>query len=584
MKHFQRLLLASTYFVLLIPAFGSVSGTKREWDKVRNASPDYSTRDLAQFALQNASTHPQRALLALRRLRQAQDLNPQSPTFGNFPWYVGQSQPDDLNAGEFIQYKLIKLSLSKTSKLQKDGRDLLRQLIIDTNSGIERHDVKVSYTNICLAKIFNLIVGGETLGRADIAAKGRELFSKWIEYTRKNGIHEYLSPTYNGVDLDRLRALEQYTKDRAVKTKAHSAKNFLLCQLNANWFPKSNRLAGAHSRDYDDFLTGHAWLDGEISNDKKTESRGALKLPRLVWQRWGESPWEYCQNYVTQNYSISSSGASYGATDKPLAINFSGGPSQPIMTFFIDGRSDPYGLRPHVIGRSGHKGVDHLVPFIVSAQANSTVLFSATYDSLCISDLLAHCQRTGIPQKEALPQNIISTFIIPSDVEVWDSLKQIHGSRTRTNIPSTVFLRYKDVGMVLKILVGTRIGQKHSSKEEPGAPIYFIKDGIQKKAARIICEHSASSTTEAATIAFYIKIASSFDEKSFDNFRKRYSRFEPDVFFDGQKILVNTEDEKESLKIEADLENHKRISFGPTRSEVLSIDGGDDLSSKFFKD
>lgn len=582
MKHFQRLLLASTYVLLIIPAFGSVSGTKNEWDKVRNGSQDYATRDLAQFALRNASTHPQRALIALRRLRQAQDLNPKSPTFGNFPWYVGQSQPDDLNAAEFIQYKLIKLSLSKTNKLQKDGKELLRQLIIDTNSGIERHDVKVSYTNICLAKIFNLILAGEILGRADIVAKGQELFSQWLEYTRKNGIHEYLSPTYNGVDLDRLRALEQYAKDPAIKTRAQSAKIFLLCQLNANWFPKSNRLAGAHSRDYDDFLTGHAWLDGEIPEEQK-DSRSSLKLPRLVWQRWGESPWEYCQNYVTQNYSISSSGASYGATDKPLAINFSGGPRQPIMTFFMDGRSDPYGLRPHVIGRSGHKGVDHLVPFIVSAQDNSAVLFSATYDSLCISDLLAHCQRTGIPQKEALPQNLISTFIIPSDVEVWDSFKQIHGARTKTNIPSTVFLRYKDVGMVLKILVGTRIGQKLSSKEKSVAPIYFIKDGVHKKAARIICEHSASEPTEPATIAFYIKMAAPFDAKSFDNFRKRYSKFEPTVFFDGRKILVNTE-EKESLRIEADLEKHKRTSFGPTRPEVLSIDGGKDFSSKILKD
>lgn len=584
MKHFQRLLIASTFVVLTIPAFGSVSSTKNEWDRLRKSSKDYSTRDLAQVALQNASKHPQRALSALRSLRQAQDLNPQSPTFGNFPWYLSQTQPDDLNAAEFIQYKLIKLSLSKTNKLQKDGRELLRQLIIDTNSGIERHDVKVSYTNICLAKIFNLILAGEILERADIAAKGQELFSQWIEYTRKNGIHEYLSPTYNGVDLDRLRALEQYARDPAIKSKAHSAKNFLLSQLYANWFPKSSRLAGAHSRDYDDFLTGHAWLDGEISKDQETESRGSLKLPRLVWQRWGERPWEYCQNYITQNYSISSSGASYGTTDKPFAVNFAGGPSQPIMTYFMDGRSDPYGLRPHVIGRSGHKGVDHLVPFIVSAQDNSTVVFSATFDSLCISDLLAHCRRTGISQQEALPQSLISTFIIPSDVEVWDRFKQIQGSRTKTKIPSTVFLRYKDVGMVLKILVGTRIGEKHSSKKESVAPIYFIKDGTHKKAARIICEHSATSPTEPATMAFYTKIAASLDAKSFDNFRKRYSKFEPAVSFDGHKILVITENEKEVLKIEADLENRDRISFGPTRPEVLSIDGGEDLSSKFFKE
>lgn len=318
------------------------------------------------------------------------------------------------------------------------------------------HEVKLSYTNIILMKIWNLIALGEYLNDKFLANEGVKLLKEWIVYTYNNGITEFLSPVYYAIDLENLTLIYNFARNNEAKEIAKYALDFFWLEIMVNWYLPSNRLGGTHSRCYDR-LYGHGALDKTVKKAFDLEyinreysnvfdyfsfyqpDRYLLlkyiyeEKPRFVYAKWGEKEYNRYSHYLGKNFSVGTAEANYYNMDKtPLVINIGSGETTPIINFFMDGRKDYYGYKK-IMESSGHLKSLHLMPFIVSIQNDSEVLFLASV-------------KDNQPNLEALE----SIITIPSDSQIWINEKKLDIFNKTNNWKEnpepnnlTTFLNYK---------------------------------------------------------------------------------------------------------------------------------------------
>ncbi|MBN2449062.1 MAG: hypothetical protein JXR77_01655 [Lentisphaeria bacterium] len=374
---------------------------ERRWESFQDPSPQMGVRSLFEFALESAEADHglERLGGALERAERMQDRDPESRTYGNFRWYWGAERPEDLNAVEFSMQDAALLWMRHRERLPEDALERLERLISFAVEGIRRHNVRESYTNIFLMKTWNCIALGEQTERPELAREGYAMLDAWLLYTWEHGVHEYLSPTYYGTDLDSLLLIAAFSRDSRARSQAETALRLFWTDIAANWFEPCLRLGGAHSRDYD-YVTGHGYLDHHLRFAGWLEPHadaaplrfaaltgwrppGELRtlaverLPRMVRQRWGAGAGERAAQYVGRSVSLGSAGASYAdPMDKTLTVHFAGGPGMPVVSFLMDARNDPYGRLRNPVG-GGHSKALHLTPFLMSVQREREALLLA---------------------------------------------------------------------------------------------------------------------------------------------------------------------------------------------------------------
>lgn len=348
-------------------------------------------------------------------------------TYGNIFWYYGDREVKDPNAVEFCLRQTLPIWILYRDRLSPKAEASLREIFDLGTEGVKRHSVKLSYTNIILMKIANLIMLGEYYGGPELARTGYDLFEEWLIYTYHNGLCEYLSPGYYMVDLQNLSLIYRFTKNTTVRKMATVALEYIWTDIAVNWYQPSQRFGGTHSRDYDR-LFGHSIIDqlvaemgwSDLGEEKKPitsvmdlfpllEPFAELgryvtsPLPRFVHQRWGEADHQRATHYLGSNFSVGSAESNYNNIDKtPLVINLGGGYHTPVINFFMDGREDYYGLKKSPV-KSGHLKALHLKPFLTSVQNDAEVLFLAS-----IRD-----------NTESNTSKLESVITLPSDVEIW---------------------------------------------------------------------------------------------------------------------------------------------------------------------
>ncbi|MBM4045184.1 MAG: hypothetical protein FJ279_08725, partial [Planctomycetes bacterium] len=242
-----------------------VKNLDRRWENLQKKSPNMGVREMFGFSLDSAEADYRLDRIdgALALAEQMQDLDPTSRTYGNFRWYWGAERPEDLNAVQFSMQDAALLWMRHRDRLPADARQRLERLIKFSVEGIRRHNVRESYTNIFLMKTWNCVALGESTGRPDLAREGYAMMDAWLLYTWENGIHEYISPTYYGTDVDSLVLIAKFSQNERPRKQAEAALKLFWTDIAANWFEPCLRLGGAHSRDYD-YLTGHGYLDTHL--------------------------------------------------------------------------------------------------------------------------------------------------------------------------------------------------------------------------------------------------------------------------------------------------------------------------------
>jgi hypothetical protein len=499
----------------------------KSWLRIERLRPELGVREVVGFCLEAAGRDQHRDHIepALDVVRKLQDQQIGSKNFGNFRWRWGDDIVHDLNGVEFVVEQAGLLELRYRDRLSSSAGETLRDLLTDAIVAIQAHRVPVSYTNIFLMKSWNQIALGETLDKPDLATEGYRALDDWLEYTRQYGVVEYNSPTYYGVDLDALGLIARFAQRSAGREAATRALRYFWTEIAANWYEPGHRLGGAHSRDYD-YLTGHGELDRNLVHagwfrdpdmpetifdqlcqwNPPAELRAqSLATPRTVYQRWGEEPAHWASQYVGRQFSMGVAGATYQNMDKPLAVNLPGGPEMPIVSFFLDGRDDPYG-HERINTAGGHPKSLHLMPLLSSVQRGSEVLLLAADDD-----------RTRQTTKTAKTLTcLLSHVVLATAAELWIDDQRETFSSPQRELPlahqSAVFLRVDDV------VLGIRIPLAVGTDGQP-AKLMLVDDGRPYHVRRLTSVLSTDRPKGQGYVSVWMRAAEGLDDAGFARFR-----------------------------------------------------------------
>jgi hypothetical protein len=214
----------------------------------------------------------QRAGRAIRAVLALQERDPGDAHYGNFRWTLEESVLRDLNGVEFMLDNLTEILRAHEDALAADLAEDIREAIALGLDEIDRLDVHPGYTNIALSDISNSVLGGRAIGDGSFVERGARRLDDWLAFTNRSGApHEYNSPTYCAVDLQRLAALAEHAPDPALALAARVAEERLWQHVAAHYHPGLAQIAGPHARAYYDGVTG---------------AGGYLKL--LLWRLLGD--------------------------------------------------------------------------------------------------------------------------------------------------------------------------------------------------------------------------------------------------------------------------------------------------------
>lgn len=502
---------------------------------IEQAGERLGAREIMRYLLEGASAgeDPARLGRAIETLRTQQELRPGHVDFGNFRWYRGQPEVRDRNAVQFVCQNAVTLALGYPDALTGGNAEAFRTLLRDAARGCLGQKVNPGYTNIFLMKAVNLVLLGRYLDDVNLADSGRAQLDEWFEWTRTNGITEYNSTTYTGIDLDSASLLIRYAADPADRARGETLARLFWTELAANWFAPARRLGGSHSRDYD-FLLGLGYTDVPLAENGWIAARRAETLPaeaasrrfiappewtaailaqttREVVQRWSAGPGETATHYLTPDYSIGTCGTSKAYDDKVFAVQFSGERTTPMAYFVMESRQDPYGTAKEP-DRNGHNKALHLRPSLVTAQNRDRVLLLAAEDT----EVPRHLRPVPVLK------GLWSHLVFPAAAKVTDAAGvELAPGPVDTNRP--VFIRLERTTLALSFLAARKEWATGS------LPVTLIRDGEAVKAARFTIEHGTGEHPGRGLVAFSAETALTPDDAAFRAFASRVESEPTDV-------------------------------------------------------
>jgi hypothetical protein len=182
---------------------------KEKWDLLHQPIPKLGLRDCFLFILDAMDTkqfNQNDIEWLLNKMITRVVTNPKDFNYGNiyWSWVNPKNIVEDNNNVEFcVQYGIL-IKLLYDNQLSAGSRKALDTIFDYALSGITRANVRVSYTNIYLMRIWNLIALGQVYNKPEVLEQGRAYLNIFIKHIANYGNREYDSPTYGGVDLESL--------------------------------------------------------------------------------------------------------------------------------------------------------------------------------------------------------------------------------------------------------------------------------------------------------------------------------------------------------------------------------------------
>lgn len=501
---------ASKYEIPQMPDPAAQKATlERLWANFQQSPPSGPVRSGFLFLVDALDTHfltDEQTIWLLKKLKSRLVLDPKAASYGNIYWGWADTNNDvgDGNSIQFcVQYGIL-AKLLFNDRLSPKARKELDEIFQDALIGVRNQKVRISYTNIFVMRIWNMIVLGQIYKKPEVVEEGRKLFNEWLDHVARYGNREYDSPTYCGVDLESLTFIYKFINDKDIHKKAADAIKLFMTDVAAHYNVQGGFLGGAHSRDYNRVF-GRDLLEKKYMNpllgrqDQNDQLFNEVCLSVLkeigftpqqkellngknmyIVQRWDSLPNTYACEYVGKKFSIASSNQTYSPDDKSFAVYLSS-PKVPEMcniTYVAEGRDDPYGtwaaegkgeklknlMPPNYPSNGGWDKTRHLMPFIQAAQDKSDVveLVSGMKDHNCIN-------------------NYINSTIILPDVfdELWMGNKKVNAPGVGSNVSfdqtNTFFARFEDVAIAFRILW---------DNADKGVKAALYNDGFEYKPSR----------------------------------------------------------------------------------------------------
>ena len=564
------------------------------FSKLSKANAAYGCRELftSMLAYAEARTNGTRIAELLTAAEKMQDRDPGHRSYGNFRWYSRDTEVMDYNAVDFCMQHGALLWRAHRDALDTATRERLLKLLTLGLQGLVSHRPRTTYTNIALLNASDLILLGEALGDAHAAAEGERRLDLFIKTLWEEGTHEYVSPTYYGVDVESMMLLEALAQNKETRAVARTLLTFFWHDIAYNWFAPAQRLCGAHSRTYDyvygcgeldQALTACGWLPmrekfgfttftplyARWQPPRSLWQLSVMHYPRLVEQTWGAEPFRSRTHYLCQDVTLSTAWKSYqgGRMDITLSADLPGTREerQPRLSFIPDGRSDPYGKKTVFDGKT-HSKAFHLDPWWAGVQDKADALGVAVYRDKDFKDA------TGTLESHLLFRKKLDSLWINEKRVVFSD----HQPST-SSVPAgaAVFLRQGTAA------IGIRVPW---TRGQDGAvsPVSIVDDHNPFGAARLTVSHvwlDPSNTTSRvqAGVAFWLRVGSGIEsDAAFAAFRKSFNSAPTEVAVtpDSLRIRVAGLTQPLSVSAQAPFDGDPVTTPAPPRL-VLGQDGED---------
>lgn len=508
------------------------------WAKLSRPDAAYGCRELftAMLAYAEARTNLTRVAELLTRAEQMQNRAPAHRAYGNFRWYSRDTEVMDFNAVDFCMQHGALLWRFHRDALDPEVRERLRALLALGLQGLVNHRPRTTYTNIALLNASDLILLGEALADPAAVAEGERRLDIFIKTLWEEGIHEYVSPTYYGVDVESVLLIEALAGKPETRALAATLAAYFWHDIALNWFAPAQRLAGAHSRTYD-YVFGFGELDQHMAAagwlplpEKFTFASFAplyarwqppaalwtlcaTRLPRLVEQTWGAEPFRSRTHYLCPDVTLSTAWKAYhGRMDIPLSADLPSARAErlPRLSFIPDGRGDPYG-KLRVFDGKTHSKAFHLSPWWAGVQNAADALGLAVYRDTDFQDA------TGTLDSHLLFPKKLDSLWINDTPAAFDPAAP---SAIPVPTGAAVFLRQGSAA------IGIRIPWTRGHDGAP-SPAALVDDRNPHGAARLTVSHvwldPAAHTNRAfAGAAFWLRVGSGLDADAFAAFRRAF--------------------------------------------------------------
>ena len=564
------------------------------YKKLSKPNASYGCRELftSMLAYGESRTNLTRIAELLAFAEKMQDRDPSHRGHGNFRWYSRDTEVMDFNAVDFCMQHGALLWRAHREALDPATRDRLLKVLTLGLQGLVNHRPRTTYTNIALLNASDLILLGETLGDAQAVTEGESRLDLFIKTLYEEGTHEYVSPTYYGVDVDSLLLLETLAQKEETRAVARTLLTFFWNDIALNWFAPAQSLAGAHSRTYD-YVYGHGELDQVMAacgwlpiNAKHAFTSftplyarwlpprdlwqlSATHYPRLVEQTWGAELFRSRTHYLCRDVTLSTAWKSYqgGRMDITLSADMPGTREErlPRLSFIPDGRSDPYGKKTVFDGKT-HSKAFHLDPWWAGVQDKADALGVAIYRDSDFKDT------TGTLESHLLFRKKLDSLWINETRVAFVDKKP---SKFPVATGSAVFLRQGTA--VIGIRVPWTRGQDGGA-----SPVSIVDDNNAFGAARLTVAHvwidSSNRTARAhAGAAFWLRVGSGIEsDEAFAAFRKAFNAAPSEVAVtpDSLRIRVTGLAQPLSISAKEPFDASPVTEPGPPRT-VLALDGKD---------
>lgn len=574
----------------------NADGTVR---KLARANATYGCRELftSMLAYAEARTNLQHIATLLAYAEDMQDKDPSHRSYGNFRWYSRDSAVQDYNAVDFCMQHGALLWRFHRDALDPAVRARLLAMLKLGRHGLVKHLPPTTYTNIALLNASDLILLGEALGDAAAAAEGERRLGVFVKTLWEEGAHEYVSPTYYGVDVESMMLVEALASREEARAIARAILAHFWTDIALNWYAPGQRLAGTHSRTYDyvfgfgeldQVLTAAGWLPlPETASKTERPFRfttftplyaraqapsEALDLgdhyPRLVEQTWGSAPFRARTHYVCRDVTLGTSWCAYGGRmDIALAADFPGdrGARLPRLSFIPDGRHDPYGKKAVFDGKT-HSKAFHLAPWWAGVQDHADALGVAVYRDTDFQDA------TGTLESHLLFRKSLDSLWI-DDVRLALGPSPLPSQRVPPG--SAVFLR-QGTGVIAIRVPWTR------GQDGAACPSALVDDGNPFGALRLTVTHAWLDPTNhpsrvQAGVAFWLRVGSGLsDDDAFAAFRREFCRAGARVSDSTNALAIEVDGAGRKLSISAKAPFDRDPATSPQPPRItLGLDGND---------
>ena len=239
---------------------GLSKGYHSNLEKGTRVHPARSAIDYASCLLASSDEeHRAKGNAVLARVLDLQDCDPESKTFGIWPWYAEEPLTamafPDYNLADFMGAVLVAVLRDYSDRLSDELRAKTKQSLEFACRAIIKRNVGPGYTNIAMMGATVTAAAGEILNRQDFLEYGRMRIKRNLDHFREiGGFNEYNSPTYTMIVVFEMERMLYLVTDSECRAAAGELLDAVMKIIAEHYHVPTGQWAGPHSRAYGDLL------------------------------------------------------------------------------------------------------------------------------------------------------------------------------------------------------------------------------------------------------------------------------------------------------------------------------------------